>query len=89
MKPKIEIRQEKLLEVPRTAAATEAERYAELQNDIDFKKAMLIAQSEKVVQAMKKIGQRVLSFTDEYGFKHTFTIVDTQEKLRHANRQEA
>jgi len=78
-----------LLEVPRTQAATEADRYADIQNDIEAKKAMLVQQAEKVVQAMKKSGQRVLSYTDEYGFKHTFTVIETQEKLRHTKRSEA
>jgi len=49
----------------------------------------LVLQAEKVVQAMKKGKQRVLSFTDEFGMKHTFAIVDTGEKLRHSKRQEA
>lgn len=77
------------LEVTRSDASIEADRYAEIQADIESKTNLLVAQAEKVVQAMKKTGQRVLSYTDEYGFKHTFTIVDTQEKLRHSKRQEA
>lgn len=81
-------KQGKLLEVPRSEASREADRYAEIQADIESKKDMLIAQAEKVVQAMKKSSQRVLSYTDEYGFKHTFTVIDTQEKLRHTKRME-
>lgn len=84
----VEKRQGTLVDVPKSEAAREADRYAEIQVDIESKKEMLIAQAEKVVQAMKKTSQRVLSYTDDYGFKHTFTVIASAEKLRHTKRQE-
>jgi hypothetical protein len=69
-------------------ATIEAERYADIQDDIASKKALLQAQSEKVVVEMRKAGQRVLNFTDERGYKHTFAIIEGVTKLRHSKREE-
>lgn len=85
----IEKKQANLIDVDTSEAHREAERYADISDDIASKKALLVQQSEKVVQIMKKSGQRTLSYTDQYGYKHQFTVVDTQEKLHHSKRQEA
>ena len=78
-----------LLEVERSAAAREADRWAEISADIESKKALLVTQTEKVVQAMHEAKQRTLTITDEMGYKHSFAIVNAGEKLRHSKTEKA
>ena len=82
-------RQPKLIDVKTSEAGREAERYGEMCDDIAAKKDLLIKQAEKVVQALKKSGQKTLSYKDDYGYVHTFTVVEGVVKLRHSKREEA
>ncbi len=84
-----EPKQGKLLDVPRGQAAIEAERYADMCDDIAAKKDLLMKQGEKVVEAMKKSGQKSFAYNDAGGYKHIFTIVEGVIKLRHSKRQDA
>ena len=52
-----------LVDVERSPVGQEAARYAEMQDDVEAKKALLLKQGEKVLEAMEKIGQKVFSFT--------------------------
>lgn len=83
-----EASQENLLDVPRSAAAIEADRWAVISADIDAKKNLLITQTDKVMTAMKETKQRTLTITDEMGYKHTFAIINAGEKLKHSKREE-
>ncbi len=82
-------KQEALLEVPKGQAAVEAERYADLCDEISEKKDLLLKQGEKVVEAMKKAGQRSFAYNDANGYKHVFAIVEGIIKLKHSKRQDA
>lgn len=82
-------KQEKLLEVPRGQAAIEAERYADMCDDIAAKKDLLLKQGECVVEAMKKSGQKSFAYNDANGYKHVFAIVEGIVKLKHSKRQDA
>ena len=75
--------QEKLLDVEVTAAQREAERYSDLEFEIKHKQEILKTQAEKVMQAMSKANQRVLTYADTYGIRHRFEIVDSDIKLKH------
>lgn len=77
-----------LLEVERSEAAREADRWAEINSDLESRKELLVTQTEKVLQAMKKAEQRTMTITDQMGYKHTFAIVNAGEKLRHSKREE-
>jgi hypothetical protein len=85
----VEKKQKPLIDVPKSEAAREAERYADICDDISAKNDLLVNQGEKVIRAMKATNQKALTYTDQYGYKHTFTIVEGTIKLRHAKRQEA
>ena len=85
----VEPKQPKLIDVPTTEAHREAERYAEIVDDIASKKDLLVKQGQKVVEAMKRINRKALTYTDQYGYKHTFTIVEGAIKLRHSKRENA
>lgn len=65
-----------------------AERYGDIRDDIDSKKDLLQKQAELIVNEMIKTGQRVLNYTDQHGYKHTFTVIEGVTKLRHAKRME-
>lgn len=80
--------QNNLLEVERSEAAREADRWAEINADLEGRKELLVTQTEKVLQAMKKAEQRTMMITDQMGYKHTFAIVNAGEKLRHSKREE-
>jgi len=77
-----------LVEVARSEAAREADRWTELNADIENKKDLLHKQSELVLEKMVKSGQRVMSITDGMGYKHVFTVIETSKKLRHSKREE-
>lgn len=77
-----------LLDVERSEAARQADRWAVLNQDIESKKALLVTQTETVMQAMKALKQRTLTITDEMGYKHTFAIINAGEKLKHSKREE-
>lgn len=82
-------KQTEMAGIERTQASREAERYAEIADDIANKKHDLQKQGETVVKAMRAINQKVLSYTDDYGYKHVFTVVDGVTRLRHSKREEA
>jgi len=88
--PVVEKQQPKLpgADVKVSQATIEAERYADICDDIASKKRMLQNQGEKVVTEMKRQGQRVLTYTDSAGYKHVFTIVEGITKLKHSKREE-
>jgi hypothetical protein len=81
-------RQDNLLEVDRSEAAREADRWIEIQADIENKKQLLIDQTEKVLRAMQGTEQQTMSLTDSAGFKHVFSIINVGEKLHHSKREE-
>jgi hypothetical protein len=87
----VEKKQPKLpgADVAVSEATRQAERYADICDDIESKKNLLQAQGEKVVQEMRRSGQKVLHFTDQNGYKHTFTLVESIVKLRHNKREDA
>lgn len=82
-------KQDKLIDVETSEAAREAERYSEIRDDIDTKKQELLRQGEKVVEAMRRGKQKVLTYTDQYGYKRTFSIIEGVTKLRYSKREEA
>jgi hypothetical protein len=81
-------KQEALLNVEQSEMGRQAELYTQMEDDISAKHDLLVKQREKVLEAMQKAGQQAFSFTDEYGFKHTFTVVEGLVKLRHSKREE-
>ncbi len=82
-------KQQPLIDVKASEAGREAEVYADMVDDISAKKDLLIKQGQKVLDAMKKTGQKSLSYKDQYGYVHTFHIVEGVIKLRHSKREEA
>jgi endonuclease III len=78
--------QEKLLDVPVSAAQSEAEHYADMAAFVRQKAEELKAQAEIVLEKMKDSGQRKLDFIDDYKTHHFFEIVDKQEKLKYQKK---
>ena len=79
--------QEKLLDVPVSAAQQEAERYADLAAQVREKAEVLKNIAVIVVQEMKASGQRLLTFKDQYGVTHRFEVVDTAERLKYLKQE--
>lgn len=80
--------QDKLLDVPVTQAQQEAERYAEMSYEIKQKQEKLKSQAEQVIGAMEMIGQKRMSWRDDYGVRHTFEVVSAPEKLKYSRAGE-
>jgi hypothetical protein len=80
--------QEKLLDVDRSEAARQADVWCDIYADIESKKAALVEQTEKVLQLMRTSKQRTMVITDDLGFQHLFSVVETGLKLRHSRRVE-
>ena len=78
--------QGKLLDIPRSNAAIEADRYVEITADLESRKELLNQQAEQVVSAMHAIKQRTLTIKDQMGYSYTFTLADLGEKLKVAKK---
>ena len=81
-----EKRQKKLFDIPMSEAARQAEKYADIADDIASKKDVLVNQGQKVIEAMEKSKQTSLTYTDQYGYQHVFKIVSGGVKLKHSKR---
>lgn len=82
--PVVEAAQPKLLEIKLTPAHKDAERYAEIWDDIENRKDLLAVQAEKVIVEMEKQNMRELAVRDSAGLLHKFEIKSGPKKLKHS-----